>query len=114
MNDKIKISKEELIEMIKEEMEILLEDIDGKAFGRATVTRGQAAKTLRQKASEMSGQQGVDAKERAIIAQVEKLMAALADKGDLKKGNVFVQLRKIHAILGKELQTMSKGQQDEE
>ena len=108
------LSKYELLKIIKEEVGILLEDIDGKAFGRATVTRGQAAKTLRQKASEMSGQQGVDAKERAIIAQVEKLLAALADKGDLKKGNVFVQLKKIHAILQKELQTISKGQQNEE
>ena len=52
----MKISKERLMEIIKEEV--------SKSFGGDTVSKSDRAKKLRQKVKSSSSEQGVDSRER--------------------------------------------------
>jgi len=99
----MKISKEMLKKIIKEE----LEQVD---FGKQRTSRGQASADLKQRSKDMQSQRGVDDKERGIINQIETLLTQLADKTDIKGGAVNSKLKKLYNVLKQEL----GDQQDEE
>ena len=99
----MKITKEHLKQIIKEE----LEQVD---FGKQKTSRGAAATTLKQRSKDMHSQKGVDDVERGIITQIEQLLTRLADETDIKSGPVSSNLKKIYKLLQKSL----AGEQDEE
>ena len=92
----MKISKEILKQIIKEE----LEQVD---FGKQRTSRGQASADLKQRSKDMQSQRGVDDKERGIINQIETLLTQLADKTDIKGGAVNSKLKKLYNVLKQEL-----------
>lgn len=98
----MKISKEDLMRIIKEELEA--------EFGKIKTTRGQASSDLKTRAKDVQSQKGVDDKERGIINQIEKLLSQLADKTDIKSGQVNTKLKRLYNVLQQEL----GDQQDEE
>lgn len=92
----MKISKEILKKIIKEE----LEQAD---FGKQKTSRGEASAVLKQRSKDIQSQKGVDDKERGIITQIETLLTQLADKTDIKSGAVNSKLKKLYAVLKQEL-----------
>ena len=88
----MKISKDKLKQIIKEELE-------QQALGRSTVSRTDASKDLKQRSRDIVSQRGVDNKERGIIQQIEQNLAKLADLTDIKSGNVFAVLKKLNSII---------------
>ena len=103
----MKISKEMLKEIIKEELE--KED-----FGKSTVTRTDASKDLKQRSREMISQKGVDNRERGIIQRMEQNLAKLADLTDIKSGNVYAVLKKLNGIIEKQIAELEGGVQKDE
>lgn len=108
----MKISKEALKEIIKEELEALSEqdqpDSDSQkssepGFGKQTASRGQSSANLKQRAKDMASQKGIDDKERGIINQIENLLSQLADATDIKSGAVGSNLKRLYNLLKKEL-----------
>lgn len=98
----MKITKEHLKQIIKEE----LDQVD---FGKKKTSRGAAAANLKQRSKDMQAQKGVDDIERGIITQIEQLLTRLADETDIKSGAVSSNLKKIYNLLQKSL----AGEQDE-
>ena len=92
----MKITKEHLKQIIREE----LESVD---FGKQTTSRGTAAGDLKQRSKEMHSQKGVDDRERGIIGQIESLLTQLADETDIKGGAVNSKLKKLYNVLKQEL-----------
>lgn len=92
----MKISKEILKEIIKEELDQL-------EFGKAKTSRGQASADLKQRSKDIQSQRGIDDKERGIITQIEQLLTRLADETDIKSGSINSNLRKIYNLLQKSL-----------
>ena len=104
----MKITDEEIKKIINE---VLNEQDD---FGKTTVSRTDSAKNLRQRTRDAISQKGVDNVERGIIQKIENNLSKLADHTNLKSGNTFSFLRKLNALLEKEIQKFeSEGQKDE-
>lgn len=104
----MKITDEEIKKIINE---VLNEQDD---FGKTTVSRTDSAKNLRQRTRDAISQKGVDNAERGIIQKIENNLSKLADLTNLKSGNTFAFLRKLNALLEKEIQKFeSEGQKDE-
>jgi hypothetical protein len=98
----MKISKEVLKQIIKEEL------------GKDTVSRTDASKDLKQRSRDMISQKGVDNKERGIIQKIEQNLAKLADLTDIKSGNVFAALKRLNAIIEKQIIELEGGEQQDE
>ena len=98
----MKISKQQLKQIIKEEMDKVLESEEFE-FGKQKTTRSAASTGYKQKAKDMQSQTGVDDVERGIINQIEKLLTDLADKTNIKGGTVNSTLKKLYKVLQKEL-----------
>ena len=92
----MKISKELLKKIIKEELEQV-------EFGKERTSRGKASAGLKQRSKDMQSQKGVDDLERGIITQIEQLLTQLADKTDIKGGAVNSKLKKLYNVLKQEL-----------
>lgn len=92
----MKISKELLKKIIKEELE-------QTEFGKKKTSRGQASADLKQRSKDVQAQKGVDDKERGIISQIEQLLTRLADETDIKSGSINSNLKKIYNLLQKSL-----------
>ena len=92
----MKITKEMLKQIIKEELE-------QAEFGKERTSRGQASAGLKQRSKDMQSQKGVDDLERGIITQIEDLLTKLADKTDIKGGSVNSKLKKLYSVLKQEL-----------
>jgi len=103
----MKISKKELKQIIKEELE-------QQAFGKSTVSRSDASKDLKQRSRDMISQKGVDNKERGIIQQIEQNLAKLADLTDIKSGNVFAILKKLNSVIENQIAKLEGGAQQDE
>ena len=106
----MKITKEALMQIIKEEIELLTEQqAEGSPekskldFGKQRTSRGAASSALKQRSKEMQSQKGVDDLERGIITQIEDLLTKLADKTDIKGGAVNSKLKTLYSILQQEL-----------
>ncbi len=97
----MKISKEKLLEIIEEEVD--------KAFGSDSMSRTDRTKDLRQKAKATSSQKGVDAKERGIVQRIEQNLTKLADLTNIKSGNTFTLLKRLNALMEKEIQKLESG-----
>ena len=103
----MKISKELLKQIIKEE-------IEQKAFGKSTVSRTDASKDLKQRSREMTSQKGVDNRERGIIQRMEQNLAKLADLTDIKSGNVYAILKRLNGIIEDQIAKLEGGEQKDE
>ena len=90
----MKITKEELMQIIKEEI---------ADFGKQRTSRSAASAALKQRSKDMQTQQGVDDGERGIITQIETLLTQLADKTDIRGGTINYTLKKLYNTLKKEL-----------
>lgn len=101
----MKITKELLKEIIEEEV--------AKSFGSDVSSRSNTTKDLKQRASDTSKKQGVDDRERGIISRIETNLAKLADLTDIKSGNVFSVLKKLNAIIEKQIAELEGAKQDE-
>lgn len=95
----MKISKEKLKEIIKEE-------IENQKLGQGSVSRQDVSKDLRQRSKNVSKQLGVDNKERAIIQQIEKNLQKLADLTNLKTGTVFATLTRLNKQIEAQIQKL--------
>lgn len=95
----MKISKERLKEIIKEE-------IENQKLGQGSVSRQDVSKDLKQRSKEVSKQLGVDNKERAIIQQIEKNLQKLADLTNLKSGTVFATLSRLNKQIEAQIQKL--------
>ena len=102
----MKISKEKLMEIVNEEVE--------KVFGADTVSKAVRTRDLRQKATDISGQQGVDVKERGIVQRIEQNLTKLADLTDIKTGSTFTLLKRLNALMEKEIQKLEGGGSSDE
>ena len=102
----MKISKEELKKIIKEELE-------NQAFGKSTVSRTDASKDLKQRSKDMISQKGVDNRERGIIQRMEQNLAKLADLTDIKSGNVYAILRKLNGIIEDQIAKLEGNKKNE-
>ena len=78
-------------------------------FGKAAVSRTDSAKNLRQRTRDAVSQKGVDNMERGIIQQVENNLSKLADITNLRSGNTFAFLKKLNALIEKEIQKIEGG-----
>ena len=107
----MKISKEALKEIIREEIEALTEQEGEDSpkpepaadFGKQRTSRGAASAGLKQRSKDMQSQKGVDDLERGIINQIETLLTQLADKTDIKGGAVNSKIKKLFNLLKQEL-----------
>ena len=104
----MKISKEELKKIIKEEIE---QSVD---FGKDAVSQAQQVKKYKQSAVDSAKQQGTDNKERGIISQIEKNLQTLAAISDIKSGNVFAILNKLNKMMEAEIQKIEGVPQEKE
>ena len=102
----MKITKERLLEIIKEEM-------NATAFGRDSVSRSDRAGELRQKMKSTSSETGVDTKERGIVQRIEQNLTKLADLTDIKSGSTFTLLKRLNALMEKEIEKLEGGSSDE-
>jgi hypothetical protein len=105
----MKITNEEIKKII---LEVLNEE--ETSFGKTTVTRTDSAKNLRQRTKDAISQKGVDNMERGIIQQIENNLSKLADLTNLKSGNTFALLKKLNALLEREIQKSQSGEQQDE
>lgn len=101
----MKISKEKLLEIIEEEVD--------KAFGTDSMSRTDRTKDLRQKAKATASQKGVDAKERGIVQRIEQNLTKLADLTNIKSGNTFTLLKRLNAMMEKEIQKLEASKNEE-
>ena len=104
----MKISKEELKKIIKEEMDQALD------FGKDAVSQAQQVKKYKQSAVDSAKQQGTDNKERGIISQIEKNLQTLAAVSDIKSGNVFAILNKLNKRMEEEIQKAKSNNEPEQ
>ena len=104
----MKITKEHLKQIIKEEIEAV-------DFGKTSISRTDSTKNLRQRTRDAISQKGVDNMERGIIQRVENNLSKLADITNLRSGNTFAFLKKLNTMIEKEIQKIEGGaKQDEE
>ena len=96
----MKISEEEIKKIINE---VLNENDD---FGRKSVSKSDSSKNLKQRSRDALSQKGVDSVERGIIQQIEDNLSRLADLTNLKSGNTFSLLRRLNAIIEKEIKRL--------
>ena len=97
----MKISKELLKQIIKEELEQV-------EFGKQKTSKGQASADLKQRSKDVQSQKGVDDKERGIISQIENMLTRLANETDIKSGAINSNLKKIYNLLQKTLASEQK------
>src|SRR5210317_1498946 len=96
----MKISEEEIKKIINE---VLSENDD---FGKKVVSKSDSSKNLKQRSRDALSQKGIDSVERGIIQQIEDNLSRLADLTNLKSGNTFSLLRRLNAIIEKEIKRL--------
>jgi hypothetical protein len=104
----MKISEEEIKKIINE---VLSENDD---FGRKVVSKSDSNKNLKQRARDALSQKGVDSVERGIIQQIENNLSRLADLTNLKSGNTFSLLKRLNAIIEKQIKRLQGEEQKDE
>ena len=108
----MKLTESRIKEIIKEEMQNLLEDeIDGepkKKLGQVSTSSSVRAKDLKQGAADVTKQQGIDPKEYGIMKQFEELIQELADITDIKTGKTIAVLNPVFKKLTALLDQMKK------
>ena len=104
----MKISKELLKQIIKEELE------KQKSFGFDTTSQSDRKKSLKQKFKDVSTQKGVDNKERGIVQRIEQNLTKLADLTDIKSGQTFALLKRLNSMMEKEIEKLESGADTDE
>ena len=102
----MKISKEALKQIIKEELE--------SEFGKSTVSSSERSKNLKTQAADREAQKGIDNTERGIIQQFNQRLEKLAQISNIKSGSVNSVLKKVYALMDKEIAKLEKGEQQNE
>ena len=104
----MKITDKEIKKIIKE----VLDEQDG--FGKASVSRADSAKNLRQRTRDAASQKGIDNVERGIIQQIENNLSKLADITNLKSGNTFSFLKRLNSLIEKQIEKIESGAKQNE
>ena len=99
------IDKQKLKQIIKEEIEAVLEQEQQKAFGTDSVNKSNLSTSFKDQAKKVSSQTGIDNLERGIIDRITKDLEKLANVKNLKSGSTFSYLKKLVAALEKEIQS---------
>lgn len=104
---------------LKEKMkQIIMEELDqSEKLGQGSVSKMDMAKDLKQRSTDAQKQTGIDSKERAIIKQIESSLQQLADLTNIKTGNTYAVLYKLHKQMQSEiekLETQNKGTSNEQ
>lgn len=94
----MKISKEALKQIIKEELE--------NEFGKSKVSTGDRSKEMKAQAADSSSQKGIDSNERGIIKQFNDRLQKLAQLSNIKGGNINAVLKKVYSLMDKEIQKL--------
>lgn len=95
----MKISKEMLKEIIKEELEL-------QDFGKSSVSKTDRTKDLKAKAIDSDSQKQIDNLERGIIKQFTDRLQKLAELSNIKSGSVNSLLKKVYGIMDNEIQKL--------
>ena len=103
----MKITKERLMEIIKEELE-------SNAFGSDSISTSSSVYDLRTKAKDASSETGIDTKERGIMTRIEANLAKLAQLSNIKSGQTFSLLKRVNDFMEKEIQKLEGDAQNEE
>jgi len=103
----MKISKEDLKKIIKEELE-------QQSFGKSSVSKTDRTKDLKSNAVDNDSQKQVDNLERGIIKQFTDRLQKLAELSNIKSGSVNSLLKRVYAIMDKEIQKLEGGVQENE
>ena len=107
------IDKQKLKQIIKEEIEAVLEQETEKAFGTTSVGKSDLATSLKTQAKNLGSQSGIDGIERGIIDRITKDLEKLASVQNLKSGSTFGYLKKLVAALEKEIQNAGSSDQQQ-
>lgn len=108
----MKIDKQKLKQIIKEEIEAVLEQEEQKAFGTDSVGKSGLSASFKDQAKKAVSQTGIDNLERGIIDRITKDLEKLANVKNLKSGSTFNYLKKLVTALEKEIQ--NAGSSDEQ
>ena len=105
----MKISKEKLQQMIKEELESLKKEEKTKALGSVRKTAQDARKAFRQRADDAVDQADEYTNvERGIVQQINDLLEKIALQSDIDQGQIRTELMTIFKRLQKILKTLEK------
>ena len=104
----MKISKQRLIEIIKEELEIAEQE---QQFGRGATSASQARKSFRDTGDTLTGPD-ITGKERQIMNQMKDMIEKAAKELDIGTGQSFAMLQRVYKILGKAIE--EQGSKDEQ
>tara|TARA_R100000908_G_C3627175_1_gene69823 strand:+ start:65 stop:400 length:336 start_codon:yes stop_codon:yes gene_type:complete len=107
----MKLTESRIKEIIKEEMQKLLEDETEepkKKLGQVSTSSSVRAKDLKQGAADVTKQQGIDPKEYGIMKQFEELIQELANITDIKTGKTIAVLNPVFKKLTALLDQMKK------
>jgi len=104
----MKISKELLKQIIKEELE------NQKSFGTDSTSQSNRKQDLKQKFKDVSNQKGVDNRERGIVQRIEQNLAKLADLTDIKPGQTFAFLKRLNSMMEKQIEELQSGDKSNE
>ena len=102
----MKISKEALKQIIKEELE--------SEFGKSTVSSSERSKNLKTQAADIEAQKGIDNTERGIMQQFNQRLEKLAKISNIKSGSINSVLKKVYALMDKEIAKLEGGDQKDE
>lgn len=108
----MKITKEDLMEIIKEEM-AELDNTDTDLKSADSVTATDAAKNMRSNAKEISKQAGVTIQERGIIKQFVAMLTKYAEVSNIKSGNIFSILNKLNDNMAKQIKDKSNNEPEQ-
>lgn len=93
----MKIADKEIKKIIKEVLD------EQEKLGKTSVSATERSKGLKQKASDVSSEQGYDNVERGIVTQFENRLAELAKVSNIKSGRINQLLKKIYALMDEEI-----------
>ena len=104
----MKITKERLIEIIKEEMELAEQE---QRLGIGTTSAAQARKSFRD-SGDVIAEPDITGKERQIMNQMKDMIEKAAKELDIGTGQSFAILQRVHKLLGKAIE--QQGSKDEQ
>ena len=95
----MKLTESKIKQIILEEMQNIQEEEKQAKLGTVRTSSSQRAKGLRQGATDVSKQQGIDPKEYGIMQQMEEVLQDLSNLTDIKTGKVSTMLSMVYKKL---------------
>ena len=102
----MKVSKEQIKQIIKEQLE--------EEFGKSAQSAADRSKELRTQASDSQGQKGIDNSERGIMKQFNDRLQKLAQLSNIRSGSINSILKKVYAMMDKEIENLENSNQQKQ